>query len=89
MYTISAAWVCRYFSAEGKHKIQIIVNHLRIMNPDSFHAGAGALSFTSLVHLRDLITQSSVLINSQHIIKYCNTVFKTTLGSLDLDAASL
>ena len=80
MYVIRATWICSYFVLQ---KISHNISHYR---PNKiyglkFVAGTGAVSYyTSLVSSTSWFplhnTQSSV---TQHIIKYCNKLFKTTL----------
>jgi hypothetical protein len=59
------------------------MDHLNDTSPQSFIVGTGAL-FTCVLHVRAVITQSSVLIKSQHIIIYCSEIFRTTLEDQNL-----
>ena len=56
------------------------MGHLKDSNPEPSVVGTSAHSLLPqlCLYLRNLITQSSVLIKSEYAIIYCNKVFKTT-----------
>ena len=80
MYIIRASWVCRCFSV--KEKFWNTSHH----GPPKIESkviwcfrSCTFFIYLSSVHLQAVITQSWVLIKSQHIIIYCGIILKTAL----------
>jgi len=86
MYIISATSIDSYFSCKEKFTKLSHNGHLKDSNPKPSVVGTYAHSLLPqlCLHLRAIITQSSVLIKLEYATIYCNKTFKTRATAQNL-----